>query len=283
MDRSIPRVSQSSTHHNRTHPRVAVRYRPHLLPSFHNLSSDYLQIAIDVSGDGRLSTQPPADPNAATGLYNVTLFLTSAVTGLNLTISNGTSAGWRNGTDQPVAFSCPTATVDGTLNAGCEPVLQQESGSTVKHVNWAWPDCLVGNGAGSDTACGRAQPNAADCVVGNARGAYNISIHQSFRLNGSAYYTIFEVPIDVTNSIPNTTQRSSSGKRPLCAQLNNVLLPQDQVRLGTTPLPYQPFLGGEVGTQNIGNPTNEEGGVSGTCSRRGSSLKLMRGVFWMDY
>lgn len=38
--------------------------------------------------------------------------------------------------------------------------MAQEPGSTVKHVNWVWPDCLVGDGA----------PNNND----SARGAYNV-------------------------------------------------------------------------------------------------------------
>jgi hypothetical protein len=38
--------------------------------------------------------------------------------------------------------------------------MQQEPGSTVKHVNWVWPDCLVGNGAPENAS--------------SARGTYNV-------------------------------------------------------------------------------------------------------------
>jgi hypothetical protein len=58
--------------------------------------------------------------------------------------------------------------------------MAQEPGSTVKHVNFEWPDCLTGDG--KDT-------------TGTARGDYNISIHQNYRLNGSNFYTIFNLPI----------------------------------------------------------------------------------------
>ena len=37
----------------------------------------------------------------------------------------------------------------------------QEPGSTVKHVNWYWPDCLVGDGQPKD--------------INDVRGVYNVS------------------------------------------------------------------------------------------------------------
>jgi hypothetical protein len=59
-------------------------------------------------------------------------------------------------------------------------------------------------------------------------------MHQSFRLNGSDYYTIFDLPIQVTNSIPANDSRSS------CDSLNNQLLQGDQVNATGPPaiLPY---------------------------------------------
>jgi hypothetical protein len=66
----------------------------------------------------------------------------------------------------------------------------------VKHVNWVWPECFVGNGdSGSD------------------RGDYNISMHQSFRWNGTDYYTVFDLPIAITNSIPKSSALSESTAR----------------------------------------------------------------------
>ncbi|RBR20806.1 uncharacterized protein FIESC28_05159 [Fusarium coffeatum] len=70
-------------------------------------------------------------------------------------------------------------------NASLGEIMAQEPGSTVKHVNW-------------------------------------ISIRQRFRYQGDDYYTIFDVPISVNNSIPE------SDDRPSCDQLSNELLsPED--------------------------------------------------------
>lgn len=59
---------------------------------------------------------------------------------MNFTITNGTAS---------------------ANNASLGDIMLQEPGSTVKHVNWFWPDCLVGNG----------QPKNAN----SARGVYNVS------------------------------------------------------------------------------------------------------------
>ncbi|KIW23535.1 uncharacterized protein PV07_11726 [Cladophialophora immunda] len=201
---------------------------------------DFLQVAIDISGDGRIS-QPPYSPGVETGILNITMFLFSYVTGLNLTISNGTSYGWFSDSMEAPEFHCNSTTSRGFRNAGCGEIMAQESGSTVKHVNWAWPDCLVGDG-GQDSG------SSSD------RGSYNVSIHQSFRINGTGYYTIFNLPIQVTNSIPNTTQLAARGTRPSCALRNNSLQDQTGQDASMSPPSSQPYLGGalssEGGTQN---------------------------------
>lgn len=146
------------------------------------LGGDFLQVALDVTSDGQLELPPyPSNPNSA--IWNITIFLSSYTTGKNFTISNG------------------TATAN---NASLGEIMAQEPSSTVKHVNWVWPDCLVGNGPPSDNS--------------SARGAYNISIRQNFRINGTDMYTIFDLPIKVTNSIP------AEDTRPSCDLLNNPLL-----------------------------------------------------------
>jgi hypothetical protein len=108
---------------------------------------DYLQVALDVSGDGRLSL-PPYQYSGGTQIHNITLFLSSYQTGMNLTISNGTAA---------------------PGNACLGNIMLQEPGSTVKHVNWIWPDCLVGNGGG------QMQSPDPGCACESARGEYNAS------------------------------------------------------------------------------------------------------------
>ncbi len=107
---------------------------------------DFLQVALDISGDGKL-TQPYYPLDADTGTLNITMFLFSYDTFLNLTISNGTGYGWRNDSFEDSEFKCNGTTTQGFQNAGCQEIMAQESGSTVKHVNWAWPDCLVGTKA----------------------------------------------------------------------------------------------------------------------------------------
>lgn len=136
------------------------------------LGGDTLHISIDVSGNGQLDLPPYAD-NFENGIGSLNLFLTSTVTGLNLTISNGTFNGWSNDTLETPEFLCNSTTNDDFENAGCQKIMLQESGSTVKHVNWVWPDCLIGDGGADNGDCGSGAP-LEDCLDGTARGPYNV-------------------------------------------------------------------------------------------------------------
>lgn len=69
------------------------------------------------------------------------MFLYSYKTGRNFTMTNGTAS---------------------ANNASSGNMMLQEPGSTVKHINWVWPDCLVGDG----------QPDNED----SDRGIYNVSV-----------------------------------------------------------------------------------------------------------
>lgn len=100
--------------------------------------ADNLHVALDVSTNGKLPL-PPYASNSPTKIFNVTMFLSSYTTGRNFTITNGTAS---------------------ANNASLGDIMFQEPGSTVKHVNWIWPDCLVGDGQPSST--------------GSDRGAYNV-------------------------------------------------------------------------------------------------------------
>lgn len=148
------------------------------------LGGSQIEVALDVSADGVLPLNTAVD--SPSRINNITIFMYSYDTGRNFTISNGT-----------------------ITNATYGPIMQQEPGSTVKHVKWTWPSCLVGNG----------QPTTAD----SARGIYNISIRQNFRMNNTSYYTIFDLPISVTNSIDNSTAR------PDCDSINNPLMTPEQI------------------------------------------------------
>lgn len=214
------------------------------------MGGDFLHIALDISGDGALPF-PPNSPDASTRFHNITLFLTSNITGKNLTISNGTT------TTPPLAN-----------------ILDQEEGSTVKHVNFEWPSCLVGDGKDAK---------------GTVRGAYNISIHQSFRLNGTDYYTIFNLPISVTNRIeefpgaqqlltdPRPGPLSANGGRIECIMLENELIGDVELEGSVQNPARQPY--GVSGTLEVNN--SENGGSSGNQGEDlGAGLVLRVGTTW---
>lgn len=133
--------------------------------------------------------------------------------------------------------------------------MTQEPGSTVKHVNWIWPACFVGDG----------QPKTEGLVSdgSSARGSYNVSIHQSFRLNDTEFYTVFNLPISVTNSISENANRSS------CESLTNPLLGWETVVDSTgelTPSQY-PWTNGSGVQVSVGDGDggDDEGdGIGGT-------------------
>lgn len=148
---------------------------------------DTIEIALDVTADGILPLDVTAD--SPSRINNITIFMYSYDTGRNFTVSNG------------------TATAN---NASLGEIMIQEPSSTVKHVKWTWPACLVGNGP----------PTAA---ADSDRGNYNISIRQNFVMNSTNYYTIFDVPISVTNKIKDSTGRAD------CDSLDNPLLTSEEV------------------------------------------------------
>lgn len=147
---------------------------------------DTIEIALDVTANGILPLDVAAD--SPSRINNVTIFLYSYSAGRNFTISNGTAS---------------------SNNASLGEIMSSEPGSTVKHVRWTWPACLVGDG----------KPTTSD----SDRGNYNISIRQNFVMNDTEFYTIFDVPIAVTNSIPSSISRAQ------CDALDNPLLTPEQI------------------------------------------------------
>ena len=110
--------------------------------------------------------------------------------------------------------------------------MEQEPNSTVKHVNWYWPDCFIREDTDDD--------DDDDDNEGSARGETNISIHQSFRWNGTECYTVFDLPISVTNSIED------NGNRTDCASLENERLSSEDVVASVDELPSKPWIGGDA-------------------------------------
>ncbi|KZV77487.1 hypothetical protein PENSPDRAFT_645130 [Peniophora sp. CONT] len=116
-----------------------------------------MPIAIDVSGDGKLQTAAQA-PNSGldTSFDSLELYLVSASQKMNLTItSNGTG------------------------------FLQQEPGSTVKHLDFQLSNCIPA-------------------------GEYNFTVYEASHINGTACYTITSYPVAIQNTNFNGTCESGT-------------------------------------------------------------------------
>jgi hypothetical protein len=236
-------------HRQRTHIHTWIRYHfscesyenPYAIftnvrqpQPFTPMGGDFLHIAIDVSGDGKLPVPPKDISDPLTQVFNFTMFLTSNTLSKNFTISNITT------TTPPLA-----------------DIMNQEPGQTVKHVNFEWPDCLVGDGK--------------EDIGTTARGEYNISIHQSFRLNGSDFYSVFNLPISVTNSIaqfpgakqlltkPPPGPLSANGGRMSCNMISNPMMNFTALVNSVNNPPGQPFQDIAIET----TPRNDGGQIGG--------------------
>jgi len=121
-----------------------------------------MAIAIDVSGDGKLAMSDviPGN-NAATGYDNLNLYLVSAQTKFNISVTNGTN------------------------------ILTQESGSTVKHVNWNVPSCIT-------------------------PGAYNLTVYEGSHIDNQDYYTITPIALQINN--PSQSGQCTDGVNTLASQ-----------------------------------------------------------------
>ncbi|KAB8205178.1 hypothetical protein BDV34DRAFT_105186 [Aspergillus parasiticus] len=198
------------------------------------LGGDSLQVAIDVSGNGRLTS----NPSDATKFNDITLFLTSNELSKNFTISNGT---------------------DPKDNAYVGHVLEINPSTNVQQVNWNWPECLVG-----DEHSGS----------GSARGPYNISIHQSFKWDGKDYYTIFDLPVNITNAI------SKSDDRVDCKLLENDLLKPAEIAASNDTLPGQPWVDADARRDSANSSSSSGGGESNSGGRVRGTMKQW-GLFAM--
>jgi len=134
-----------------------------------------ISIAIDVSGDGKL---PSAASLPGSGLSNsfqlLEIYLVSAETNLNMTVSAGPG------------------------------LLTNESGSTVKHLNWPIPPCIPA-------------------------GNYNLTFYETSFFNSLGIFAITPIPIPILN--PNPSGSPCPNLNPLQGQ------PQS-----SNPLRQSPFL-----------------------------------------
>ncbi|KAI1082792.1 hypothetical protein F5B20DRAFT_484544 [Whalleya microplaca] len=202
------------------------------------LGGDTIEVALDVTANGKLNL-PPYDDDSPSRINNITIFLYSYDTGRNFTITNGTATGG---------------------GASLGDIMQSEKGSTVKHVKWNWPTCLIGDG----------KPDSAD----SDRGAYNISIRQNFQLNGNNHYTVFDVPISVTNKIEFT------GANPPCDSLNNPLLTPEEIDADAANTVGVLFAPGD--STVIQQPDKTEDSANGLGSGGTGAVQLRFAARWIS-
>lgn len=240
---------------------------------------ELIEVALDVSANGRLPL-PPYPQDSPSLIHSIALFLYSYDTGRNFTITNG------------------TATAN---NASLGDIMFQEPGSTVKHVKWIWPDCLVGDGPQTETGSDRGVYNVSLHISScppfsssSCRSRYQhrpphsppqISIRQSFRLNGVDRYTIFDLPISVTNRI------EARADRPSCDALDNPLLPPETIRASAdfdVPVLFAPgdattvqTGAGGAGEEGDGLGPTKPGASPGQGLGSGASRIWMGGESWM--
>lgn len=102
--------------------------------------------------------------------------------------------------------------------------------------------------------------------------AVQISFHESFRIDGTDYYTIVDLPIRVTNSIPEDTELAGSQVRPRCDLRNNPLIPFNERNEAIRAPPSQPYLGGDFDGSNQGSNSNGNSNDSGNGGSDGGVL-----------
>ncbi|KAJ6509331.1 hypothetical protein C8R47DRAFT_19000 [Mycena vitilis] len=108
-----------------------------------------IPIAIDVSGDGKLPSGASTPGSSLSTSYQLLeIYLVSSETNINMTISSGPG------------------------------LLTNETGSTVKHLNWQIPACTPA-------------------------GTYNLTFYESSVSNGKGIFTITPIPIPISNTSPS--------------------------------------------------------------------------------
>ncbi|KAH8120097.1 hypothetical protein DFH11DRAFT_1721957 [Phellopilus nigrolimitatus] len=141
-----------------------------------------------LSGDGNISQSAFIPGSGSPTRYDsLEIFFVSSQTDSNFTVSNGTG------------------------------FLSQESGSTVKHLNWPIPSCVL-------------------------PGVYNLTYYESSHINNKAFFSI--TPLIVTVDNPKKGGNSSQ-----CDSISNPL--QDQPQADSAP-PINPYLDPNSGIKSSG-------------------------------
>ncbi|KAI0699724.1 hypothetical protein BC835DRAFT_1267453 [Cytidiella melzeri] len=109
-----------------------------------------------------------------------------------------------------------------TISAG-PGLLTQEPGSTVKHINWVIDHCIQ-------------------------NGNYNLTFYEGSHINGTAYYTITPLPIEIQNTDVSST----------CVNATNPIQAYPQAQSSLT---HSPFLSADNTTSNVNYPSVQAGGA----------------------
>ncbi|KAJ7284732.1 hypothetical protein C8J57DRAFT_1289464 [Mycena rebaudengoi] len=152
-----------------------------------------IPIAIDVSGNGKLPSAASLPGSGLSTSYTLLeIYLVSAQANINMTVSAGPG------------------------------LLQSESGSTVKHLDWPIPACLP----------------AAD---------YNLTFYETSVVDSQPVFTITAVPIPISNPRPSSVECTNT-----TTTILNPLQPQPQA---SNPLVAgSPFLNGKLGDSGSALP-----------------------------
>ncbi|KAF7792998.1 hypothetical protein EIP86_004103 [Pleurotus ostreatoroseus] len=167
---------------------VAIDVRQHLSPSHAGYLALISVSRRQISGDGHLPTSASTPGSSdATRYDSLEVYLTSFADSFNLTVSSGSG------------------------------LLEQEQGSTVKHINWLIDSCVPS-------------------------GNYNLTFYEASHINGDSFFTITPLPIEIQNTSP--TSSCTNGTNPIQA------FPQAQ----SAP-DHSPWLNSDNTTSNVTYPS----------------------------
>ncbi|KAJ6519440.1 hypothetical protein C8R45DRAFT_21736 [Mycena sanguinolenta] len=167
-------------------------------------------IAIDVSGDGKLPASASSNSSDSTHFESLNIYLVSSETNINITVSEGPS------------------------------LLLNETGSTVKHVNWNIPTCLPA-------------------------GNYNLTFYETSIFNNQGVFTITPILIPVSNGSP-------SGQ---CTGLNT-LQAQPQSSIPLTQSPFAPNSTLPTTT----SASRAVAVIAGGPALMATLILMMLGIYW---
>ena len=100
-----------------------------------------------------------------------------------------------------------------------------------------------------------------------------ISIRQNFRLNGTDYYTIFDLPISVTNRITNDVSR------PPCDGLLNPMMTPEEIDAPTANAVGVLFAPGD--SRQIEAAGKDDPGIFGAGLGNAASRSVRAGAQWV--